>query len=244
MGVDFPLKIWQRGGILAQHIFKYSWMRAMERRPKKEPLRPVFLWGDEYQLFISSYDNEFSSTARSSRVCTVYLTQSVPALKDAVKGTAAKDTVDTLLNNFQTRIIHTCLDDVTQKWASDTIGKGLQWRYSEQKNSSTNEGEGEAEGETTGAGEGIAKHANGGGRNLSSSEGRNRGRSKSKGRVAGEGASRQQVMDYYLQPAFFASSLRMGDKVNKFIVDGVVLVGGKTWEYTGKPFLIASFSQK
>lgn len=83
--LDFPLKIWQRGGILAQHIFKYSWMRAMERRPKKEPLRPVFLWGDEYQLFISSYDNEFSSTARSSRVCTVYLTQSIPALKDAVK---------------------------------------------------------------------------------------------------------------------------------------------------------------
>jgi hypothetical protein len=123
--LDFPLKIWQRGGILAQHIFKYSWMRAMERRPKTEPVRPCFLWGDEYQLFISSYDNEFSSTARSAKACTVYLTQSIPALKDAVKSTAAKDTVDTLLNNFQTRIIHTCLDDVTRLWASDAIGKCL-----------------------------------------------------------------------------------------------------------------------
>jgi hypothetical protein len=40
--LDFPLEIWQRGGIIAQNIFKYAWIRAMQRRSTTEPFRPVF----------------------------------------------------------------------------------------------------------------------------------------------------------------------------------------------------------
>jgi hypothetical protein len=36
----------------------------------------------------------------------------------------------------------------------------------------------------------------------------------------------------------------MGGKENKYLVDGVVLVGGKTFDYTKKPFLVVSFPQK
>lgn len=71
--LDFPLKEWQRGGQIAQQIFKFAWQRAIERRSVEETTRPCFLWADEYQLFISAYDAEFQSTARSSRACTVYV---------------------------------------------------------------------------------------------------------------------------------------------------------------------------
>ncbi len=252
--LDFPLKVWQRGGILAQHIFKYSWMRAIERRQQSKTARPCFLWGDEYQLFISSYDNEFSSTARSSKACTVYLTQSIPALRDAAKTPAAKDTVDTLLNNFQTRIIHSCLDDTTRVWAADTIGKSLQWRYSEQHNINENTGGGTTTGSSAGNNDGINTHMHSGGGFTASGSGGGRTRGKNRSHNTGnstnqsvgnsEGTSRQQVIDYHLQPAFFGSSLRMGGEQNNFMVDGVFLVGGKVWEYTQKPFLITSFSQK
>lgn len=129
--LDFPLKEWQRGGQIAQQIFKFAWQRAIERRSVEDTTRPCFLWADEYQLFISSYDAEFQSTARSSRACTVYLTQSIPALREAVRSTIPNETVDALLDNFQTTIVHTCKDPTTQQWAANLIGKGLQWRYTE-----------------------------------------------------------------------------------------------------------------
>ena len=247
--LDFPVKTWQRGGILAQHLFKFAWQKAIERRNKQEPLRPCFLWGDEYQNFISSYDNEFSSTARSSKACTVYLTQSIPALNDAVKGTSAKDTVDTLLNNFKTRIIHNCLDDTTKTWGADAIGKCLQWRYSEQHNHTQSEGEGEGVATGEGSHSGIntnlhGEDASGAGRAKGKNYNQTQNQNTNRNSAQGEGMSRQQVMDYHLQPSFFGESLRSGGIDNKFIVDGVVLVGGKTWDYTKKPFLIASFLQK
>jgi hypothetical protein len=59
------------------------------------------------------------------------MTQSVPALREAVKSAVPKDTVDALLNNFQTKIMHTCTDYTTQVWAAEIIGKGLQWEWSD-----------------------------------------------------------------------------------------------------------------
>jgi hypothetical protein len=246
--LDFSVKKWGDSGILAQHIFKYSWMRALERRPKKELLRPCFLWGDEYQFFISSYDTEFQSTARSAKACTVYLTQSIPALNDAVSSIKAKDTVDTLLNNFQTRIIHTCLDATTRQWAADAIGKGKVWRYTEQKSTAVNiastENIGGSVGENNGMNSSLNSSGSGGGVVRGTNRQQQTGKGKTEGAGNTEGTSRQQVIDYYLQPSFFGENLRMGGDKWKFIVDGVVLVGGKTWEYTKKPFLITSFSQK
>lgn len=148
--LDFPLKIWQRGGVLAQQLFKFAWMRAIERRRVQNTTRPCFLWADEYQFFISSYDAEFQSTARSSRACTVYMTQSVPALRDSVKSTIPKENVDALLNNFQTTIIHTIKDPTTQEWAAQMIGKGIQWRYTENQSQAQGESWGKSKGKNWG----------------------------------------------------------------------------------------------
>lgn len=258
--LDFPLKQWQRGGILAQHIFKYAWMRAIERRKAAPDARPCFLWADEYQLFTSSYDAEFQSTARSSKACTVYLTQSVPALRNAVRSTVAKDAVDDLLNNFLTRIIHTCLDSTTQFWAAETIGKSLVWRHSQ--NESINQGVnwGESTSSNTGWGTGYSSgNADGittnrqetGGRNSGYNHGRNRsenegissGQSGGGSRGESQGFSRQETLDYTVQPSFFGSGLRMGGEANQYLVDGIFLVGGKIWNHNAQPYLLCSFHQ-
>jgi hypothetical protein len=195
--LDFPIKVWQRGGLLAQHIFKFAWQKAIERRPIHEKTRPCFLWADEYQLFASSYDAEFQSTARSSKACSVFMTQSIPALR--------------LLNNFQTTIIHTCKDPTTQVWAAELIGKGLQWRhnesYSRQEGTnfgkSSGSGSGQSFGSSASIGDGISDSANSG--------------------------------RHYVQPSFFGTSLRMGGARNQFLVDGVVIQGGRTWQHNNQP---------
>lgn len=266
--LDFPLKQWQRGGVLAQSLFKFSWQLAAERRKVDHTTRPIFLWADEYQLFISEYDNEFQSTARSSRVCTVYLTQSIPALRTAIKSNIPKEAVDSLLNNLKTRVIHSCIDEVSQKWAADCIGKSLQWRYSQSSGSSTGNTWGESSGQSVGVSYGSssattdgfqyhshnnptgATSGSGGGRNRGSNYGANQGRNSGNnyGETVGgstssnTGESKHQVMDYSLEPSYFGANLREGGKKNGFLVDGVFLVGGRTWS-NGKTWLTCSFKQ-
>jgi hypothetical protein len=245
--LDFPLKTWQRGGIIAQNIFKYAWVRAMERRNKTEPLRPVFLWCDEYQAFTNSYDVEFTATARSSKICTVFLTQSIPTLKTALKGNSTGDAVETIIANLQTRIIHSCLDEPTKTWASNSIGKGLVYRYSQTQGQSEGGGIGTGTGINHGESGGISHQqhglSGGGGRNLNNSTGKNLNTNTNSHFGKNEGQSKQQVIDYYLQPAFFGSQLRRGGDNNRFLVDGVIVSGGKIWKHTDKAFLICSFKQ-
>lgn len=120
--VNLPIKEYKEVGKLAQTLFKYCWQRATERE-QSAPRQPVFLWADESQFFINSYDMHFQTTARSSMAATVYLSQNLPnyyALLSAGKG---KHEADSLLGNFQTKIFHSNTDNVTNQWAADLIGK-------------------------------------------------------------------------------------------------------------------------
>lgn len=100
----------------------------MERR-KDNPNdlgRPVFLWADECQYFISRHDALFQATARSSRAGTVYLTQSIPSLVAAVGAEQeGRALVDSLLNNLVTKIFHANSDATTNEYATKLIGKEL-----------------------------------------------------------------------------------------------------------------------
>lgn len=278
--LDFPLKEWQRGGQIAQQIFKFAWQRAIERRKVEETTRPCFLWADEYQLFASSYDAEFQSTARSSRACTVYMTQSIPALRDAVRSTLPTETVDALLTNFQTTIIHTCKDKTTQEWAADLIGKGIQWRYTESQGVSEGRNWGMSEGTNRGWSYGESSNQSygssrqGGGSHTSSnaavpgnssassswgwgtsrqdsqgksfttSGGSNRSVNQGANTGRNEGISRAETMDYYVQPSFFGTALRMGGERNQFMVDGIIMQGGRIWEFSQASWLLCAFPQK
>ena len=136
--LNLPVKEHNELGQFAQVLFKYVWQRAVERRipPLITPeeaemtIRPVFLWADESQFFVNSYDALFQSTARSSRACTVYLTQNLPSYFAAFGGANSRSEVEAFVGNLQSKVFGANGDPTTNNWAADSIGKTQQMRFS------------------------------------------------------------------------------------------------------------------
>lgn len=134
---DLPVKEFNDLGQFAQVLFKFIWQRAVERRippgikrgGAEQSIRPVFLWADESQFFANSYDALFQSTARSSRACTVYLTQNFPSYLTVFGGANSRAEVEAFVGNLQTKIFHANGDPMTNNWAADSIGKARQSYY-------------------------------------------------------------------------------------------------------------------
>lgn len=122
--LDLNLKEFGHVGLVAQNIFKYLWQAAMERRNTDIQPLPVFMWGDESQYFINDDDALFQQTARSARVCSVYLTQNISNYYHTL-GEGKRSAVDSLLGNFMTKIFHSNGDSVTNNWAAETIAKSF-----------------------------------------------------------------------------------------------------------------------
>lgn len=121
--LDLPIKEYGEVGRFAQVLFKHIWQQATERRNIEKHPRPTFLWADESQFFITSYDTLFQTTARSARACTVYLTQNISNYYAAMGGENSKAYVDSLLGNLQTKIFHANGDPVTNTWAADVFAR-------------------------------------------------------------------------------------------------------------------------
>nr|WP_262919054.1 type IV secretory system conjugative DNA transfer family protein [Tunicatimonas sp. TK19036] len=94
----------------------------MERRPPDKP-RPVFIWVDESQNFNADYDMQFQATARSSKACTVYLTQN---LENYYAEMGNEHRVNSLIANLATKIWHAQSDPNTNEKAAETIGRSWQ----------------------------------------------------------------------------------------------------------------------
>ena len=135
--MNLPVKEHNELGQFAQVLFKYVWQRAVERRippgikrkEAEQAIRPVFLWADESQFFANSYDALFQSTARSSRACTVYLTQNFPSYLSVFGGSNSRAEVEAFVGNLQTKIFHANGDPTTNNWAADSIGRARQTHY-------------------------------------------------------------------------------------------------------------------
>jgi len=126
----FPPLSYNDEGIISQTLFKFLFQRAVEARNSLAPIfreRPVFLYADESQFFVSEYDDTFLSTCRGSRCATVYLTQSLPTLY-AMLGKDKSDAVDGFVGKFNSKIFHLNADPRTNQYASSLIGRGLQTR--------------------------------------------------------------------------------------------------------------------
>lgn len=128
--LDLPVKGYEEAGQLAQVIFKTAWQRATERRTPHESMRPVFLWMDEAQLFVTSHDPVFQATARSARACTVMLTQNISNYLAVMGGANGRAETDSLLGNLGTKIFHANGDSVTNKWAEEIFARSWQSRFS------------------------------------------------------------------------------------------------------------------
>lgn len=121
--VDLPIKRYHDLGRQAQVLVKTLWQRATERRHADDSTRPVFLWADEAQYFVTRADWEFQATARSARAATVYLTQNISSYYAAIGGPDPRSATDSLLGNFQTKIFHANGDAVTNEWAERLFAK-------------------------------------------------------------------------------------------------------------------------
>lgn len=127
--MNLPVKEFGDAGRAAQLVYKYMWQQAAERRDVKANARPIFLWCDEAQNFVTDYDFQFQATARSSRACTVYLTQNLPNYYAELSGN--RDRVNSLVGNLQTKIWHANSDPETNTHAAEVIGRSWQIRRGE-----------------------------------------------------------------------------------------------------------------
>jgi len=136
--LDLPIKEFNQRGRFAQILFKYVWQRAVERRDVRQHPRGCFLWADEAQQIVTSYDAQFASTSRSSRVCTVYLSQSLPVYYSAFSANPERARYDALalLGNMQVKILHNQTENETCEWMSNLIGKAWTRKTSTNLNAS------------------------------------------------------------------------------------------------------------
>ncbi len=138
--VDLDIKRYGEVGQYAQVLLKYLVQQAVERREDlgRTEARPIFLWADECQNFLVSYDQVFQTTARSSKCATVSITQNIPSLYAALGGEAtAKAKTDSLLGNLATKLFCQQDDPITNQWAADMIGKTKQLLLSFNSSKST-----------------------------------------------------------------------------------------------------------
>lgn len=126
--VDLPVKEFNEVGVFAQVLWKYAFQRSIERRDVRKNPRPAFYWADEAQYFVTSYDMQFQTTARASRVATVLLSQNLSNFYAALGGgEKGKAEADSLVANLNTKIFHANGDPVTNEWASSLIGRTRQF---------------------------------------------------------------------------------------------------------------------
>lgn len=257
--LNMPALTRNEDGIIAQHLFKYMWQRAVLARnalASQHRTRPVFLWADEAQYFINAFDAEYLSTSRGSLGCTVFLSQSLPTYYARIGGENARDRVHHLLGNFGTKVWHSNSCAETNEWAARTIGRGLQWRdnYSQGEGSSFNNGMGMNEGTNwgtnTSSGSSYSSSSNGGstrGSNFSSgvSSGGNDGWSVNRGSGSSYNQSwgGSQQMDYLIEPAEFGRMLKTGGRANRNHVTGVWYQAGRQFHASGQNILLADFEQ-
>jgi hypothetical protein len=127
--VDVNEMSWKIVSKIAGVIWKSSMQRAIERRPglsgNPDLLRPIFIAADEAQFWASSNDQTFQTTARSARGLSVYATQNLHNFYSefGASDTSGHSRVKSLLGNLQNRFGCQNLDEDTNLWYANSLGK-------------------------------------------------------------------------------------------------------------------------
>lgn len=133
--IDLPIQEYHEVGRVVQNIWKYQFQRAILRRDVRRFPRPVLLFADEAQNFVSSFDYQYQAVARSARACTVYLTQNISNFY-SVLGARGRDETHAFLGNLTTKVFHANSDHNSNQYAADLISQ--QWstvyNYSSSRN--------------------------------------------------------------------------------------------------------------
>jgi len=212
--IDLPVKEFGEIGQFAQVLWKYVFQRSIERRNVAVSPRPVFLWADEAQAFVTSYDMQFQTTCRAARVATVLLSQNYSNFIAALGGNEkARAETDSLLANLNTKILHANGDAVTNEWASRLIGRSRQFMISGNNSYDADEQWSAALGLDW---LGHAGHST---------------------------AGFSEIFELEIQPREF-TRLRTGGPANGWMVDGIVFQNGRVFKASERTWLQASFGQK
>jgi len=224
--MGFPALTCQEEGIVAQQLFKLMFQRAVESRnglAQQFRERPVMLYADEAQYFVSTYDDTFLSTCRSSKCATVYLTQSLPTYV-AQLGNDKEAAVDGFVGKFNTKVFHLNACPKTNRYAAELIGKGLKLHKTSSRTVSS----------------GVQTNRGGSQNSLS------HGYNLSEGNNETSGATEQ--VGYFLEPVFFATSLKYGSPINDNLVTAVWFKAGGNFAepipQTNSNTLLVTFSQR
>jgi type IV secretory pathway TraG/TraD family ATPase VirD4 len=130
---DFPLlEYGHETGRLISVMLKLIFQRAWLRRDLEESGNPVALWMDEFQYFVTRWDNFFQETCRGFRVIVVALTQNILAISESLGETQPGSKTRSLLGNLATKIFLQQNETETAAYAADQIGK--EYRYIENFN--------------------------------------------------------------------------------------------------------------
>ncbi|MGD9689528.1 MAG: type IV secretory system conjugative DNA transfer family protein [Phycisphaerales bacterium] len=127
--VDCPVLVHQSMGRLVQLVLKHCFQLAQSRRDVRASPRPVALVVDESHLLTDlEHDAAFQTTARGTRTCTVYATQSISNyLGEHGDGSAAVEArVHALLTNLACHLFHQTTDTKTVEYAQALFGKRRQ----------------------------------------------------------------------------------------------------------------------
>lgn len=212
-------------GTVAQGLFKLMFQRAVESRnglPEQFRERPVMLYADESQEFISAYDDKFLANCRSSKCAVVYLSQTLPTYF-AQLGSDKSDAVDGFVGKFGTKVFHLNACPRTNGYAADLIGKGTTLQRSSSRTVTS----------------GVQTNRGGTQNSLNQGWNQNEGSNETSGT--------QERIEYFLQPNFFSTSLKTGAPVNKFLVSAVWFKAGGNFAEpmpeTNSNTLLVTFNQ-
>lgn len=213
--LDLPPVKYGAAGMIAQSLWKYLFGIASQNNATPNG-RPVFLYADEVQNFLSATDADLLAMARSSKICTVFITQDYPTYTTKI----GEKHADRLLGMFGTRVFHASNSYQTNMAASNLIYKVEKIRVGESINSNI------------GSGQGADQQGLGGGSSGNISEGRTTGQTST------------AYDDYEIPPDYFATKLRTGTQRNGYKVDGIVIRTGRNWKRTGRHWVQAEFDQR
>jgi hypothetical protein len=256
-----PTLTWNEDGVIGQQLFKYMWMRSVLGRnalAQEHRERPVFLWSDEAQETVGSYDFEFQSMCRASLCCTTYLTQSLPTYYAKIGGDNPRDAAHALVGKFATQIFFSNSCAETNEYASRTIGKvmkrhanynagtsrnvnfGMTTGESENSNSGSNHGSSSSHSHGMGS-----SHNHGGNSSYSNSRGRgnNWGSNRGEGRGETESQGYSESMEFIYEPGDFSRILKTGGKPNNNLVTAVWFQSGRIFKASGQNTLLETFKQ-
>lgn len=221
-----PVLTMNEEAMIGQQLFQFLWMRAVESRNglgTQFSQRPVFLYADECQYFVTSYWDTFLSTCRGSRCAVIAMTQSLPTLY-AQLGKDKSDFVDGLTGKFLTKLFFLNSCPRSNKWASELIGKGIKTRKTQTQSVTS------------------GMNTNRGGSQAATNAGWNKNESSN------TGTSEQEYEAQLIEANYFATSLKTGAPKNNFAVSGVWFrAGAKFFEPipgTSSNVVLATFTQQ